>query len=556
MTPNPTGHRVTRELGRGLVAIALVLCPACSSPPGLGPPSGPSTAELWFAAYHDALRQGAFNTGPFYADDASVDLTTLEGPKVTGRESVLQTIGGAFVPFRNQTPEPGALYLSRMGAVEAAPIKGPTEDPNRLLAIDTFGAQGMTSQVFALSVLAWRERQQGDPRMLAVQTVAQDWATAWSGASGTAVADLYAPTATLTDDLMGVRTQSRDEVTALTGMPAQSGGLDQVTVERSDVSGPAVFVVKPPGLRHSDPIRSMAMLVTADEGEGCPGQLAVVLELDEQGRITHEQRYHRADTLTRCVGAGPGAAGDTGPRWWDALTIPPAVAKIQTGSLTLNGRDVAMFNSTPGLDGLITWAADRFTAAGLTPPTVTEVSFYGEHLDVCKGITAHGLATGTTLALCFVEKTACTDPATCTQWTAQAKATALHELGHMWIWAGLDTHTIDDDTTRRFTKQAGLPTWADTDHAWRDRGMELAAVHHLLGTHRRSVRPPRLRRQVQRTREPVHHPDRQARTNHSPMPRSLISPSVTKAGAAQTARRIGSQSVGLGCSGSMVTQCD
>ena len=42
-----------------------------------------------------------------------------------------------------------------------------------------------------------------------------------------------------------------------------------------------------------------------------------------------------------------------------------------------------MFNSTPGLDGLITWAADRFTAAGLTPPTVTEVSFYGEHLDVC-----------------------------------------------------------------------------------------------------------------------------------------------------------------------------
>ena len=468
-----SGHRVTRSLGRGLVTLALVLSTGCTSPPGLGPPGGPSRAEEWFAAYHDALRQGAFNVGPFYADDARIDLTTIEGPQVTGRESVLQTIGGAFVPFRNQTPEPGALYLSRMGAVEAAPIKGPAEDPNRLLAIDTFGAQGMTSQVFALSVLAWRERQQGDPRMLAVQTVAQDWATAWSSASATAVADLYAPTATLTDDLMGVRTQSHDEITALTGMPAESGGLDQVTLDPlPDASGPPIFVVTPPGERHSDPMRSMAMLVTADAGDRCPGHLAVVLELDEQGRITHEQRYHEVDTLTRCIEAGPGDA-EAGPRWWDAVTIPPAVAKIQTGSLSLNGRYVDMFNSTPGLDGLITWAADRFTAADLTPPTVTEVSFYGEHLDVCKGI--HGLATGTTLALCFVDKTACTDPATCTQWTAQAKSTALHELGHMWVWAGLDAHNIDDDTTRRFTKQAGLPTWADTDHEWKDRGMELAA---------------------------------------------------------------------------------
>jgi hypothetical protein len=45
----------------------------------------------------------------------------------------------------------------------------------------------------------------------------------------------------------------------------------------------------------------------------------------------------------------------------------------------------------------------------------------------------------------------------------------------MWIWAGLETHTIDDGTTRRFTDQAELPTWADTEHEWPDRGMELAA---------------------------------------------------------------------------------
>ena len=317
----------------------------------------------------------------------------------------------------------------------------------------------MTSQVFAMSVLAWRERLRGDPRMLAVQKAAQDWATAWSSASATAVADLYAPTATVTDELMAVRTQSRDEVTALTALPAQSGGLNRVTIDRlPDASGPAIFVATPPGLHHSDPMRSMALLVTAGEGDQGPGHLAVVLNLDEQGRITHEERYHRVDTLTRCIDAGPGAAA-TGPRWWDAVTIPPAVAKIPTGYLTLDGRDVAMFNSTPGLDGLVTWAADRFTEAGLSPPNVTEVSFYGEHLDVCKGVDGriYGLATGTTLALCFVDKTACTDPATCTQWTAQAKATTLHELAHLWIWAGLDTRTIDADTTRRFTGRPGCP---------------------------------------------------------------------------------------------------
>lgn len=77
--------------------------------------------------------------------------------------------------------------------------------------------------------------------------MAQDWATAWSSASATAIGDLYAPTATLTDDLIGVRTQSRDEVTALTGLPARSGGLDQVTLDqRFDASGPPVFVVTPP----------------------------------------------------------------------------------------------------------------------------------------------------------------------------------------------------------------------------------------------------------------------------------------------------------------------
>ena len=143
----------------------------------------------------------------------------------------------------------------------------------------------------------------------------------------------------------------------------------------------------------------MAMLVTSDEGEGCPGPLAVVLTLDEQGRIAGETRYHGFDTLTRCV--SDTAGGTSATRWWDSLTVPAAVSKIQTGVLTLNGEGVVMFNSTPVLEKLFVWATNRFTEAALASPIVTEVAFYDRRLDMCGGI--NGFTLGTTVNLCFIE---------------------------------------------------------------------------------------------------------------------------------------------------------
>ena len=261
--------------------------------------------------------------------------------------------------------------------------------------------------------------------------------------------------------------------------PAGSGGLPRATIDPlPGLSGPAVFVVASTGFDYAEPIQSMVMLVTADGGEGCPGHLAVVLDLDEQGSIARETRYHRIDTLRRCVGE---ASGDTSTtRWWDSISVPATVAKIQTDVLTLDGNDVAMFNSTPDLEELLQWAVNRFAEAGLASPIVTEVAFYDRRLDMCGGI--NGFTLGTTVNLCFVEGSTTGNSSEYTDWKS-AKSTTLHELGHVWMSARGRGGPVPPEVTERFTKQAGLPTWADTEYAVEVPGRGARRFHHRLGAH-------------------------------------------------------------------------
>jgi hypothetical protein len=469
MTRSAARNPALRALGHALIAFTVILSAACTTAPGPGAPVI-STPEKWFAAYHDALRQGVFNIGSFYAGDAHVDLTSLGMPLAKTREDALKAIGRAFISFPDRAQEPGDLYVSGTGAVEAAPIKEPSMDANRLVAIDEFDASGLTAQTFAKSELAWRDGSSDDPRILDIHILARDWATAWSSRSSDAVGRLYAPTTVLTDDLMGVRAESGDDVGALA--TTGSGGLPRATIDMlPGLSGPAVFVVADTGFDYTPPMQSMVMLVSADGGEGCPGHLAVVMELDEQGRITRETRYHRIDTLSRCVGEA--SAGTSTARWWDSITIPAAVTKIQTRVLTLNGEDVVVFNSTPALEEVLVWAANRFTEAGLAPPIVTEVAFYDRRLDMCSGI--NGFTLGTTLSLCFVEGSTIGNSSEYTDWKF-AKATTLHELGHVWMSARGRGGPVPPEVTERFTEQAALPTWADSAYEWQDRGVELAAA--------------------------------------------------------------------------------
>ena len=110
------------------------------------------------------------------------------------------------------------------------------------------------------------------------------------------------------------------------------------------------------------------MLLSVDDGSGCPGDMAVAVSLDEQKRITREERYHRIDSLGRCTtGALSG--------WWDSTPIPDAAPVVRTGTMDLAGFDVAIWNGTPDPSPLVRWAVQRFADAGLTPPIPTSVTF-------------------------------------------------------------------------------------------------------------------------------------------------------------------------------------
>ena len=459
----------TGRLMQGWGRNALVCCASgCTS--GADPAGGGAarTPEAWFAAYDAALRQGVFNTGSFYSEDAVVDLRSLGVPEVTGRQDVLLAIGAAFKPSRDESATGGPdIFVSRTGAVEVAPIREPSTDANRLLALNEYRPDGLESQTFAVSELAWRAGRPDDPRMLGVQVLARDYTRAWTSGTAEAAAGLYTPAATLSDDLAGIRARSRDEITALAGNEPDRGGLPHTSIDMlPGLSGPAVFIIPATDGDTPDPIKAVTMLVTSGDGQGCPGHLAVRLDLDDDGRIERETRYHRADTLDRCLPRTAPGSSDPDPVWWESITVPSPVAKVQTGVLKVADNDVAMFNSTPDLDRLITWAAGRFTHAHLTAPPLTEVAFYDPRVDFCQD--ARGLAAHGAVSLCFTPRAGCTDTA-CTSGDSLAKATALHELGHVWM------ADLPKDTQLRFTEKAGLARWAATNDPWGERGVELAA---------------------------------------------------------------------------------
>ena len=105
------------------------------SPPG---DNALHPSEAWFAAYDAALRQGVFNAGSFYTDDAVVDLRSVGRPVVAGREDLLEALGARSSP--TATRPPGGFrhlrltYRSSRGRARARAVSGsqPTGRTQRL----------------------------------------------------------------------------------------------------------------------------------------------------------------------------------------------------------------------------------------------------------------------------------------------------------------------------------------------------------------------------------------------------------------------------------------
>jgi hypothetical protein len=311
--------------------------------------------------------------------------------------------------------------------------------------------------------LSWRRSYGGaDDRRLEIHQRAANYIAAWSSADASAAQVLYAAEATVRDSMADVQLAGAAQIGTLAEADVLAGGLPGVTLDSlPDFGGPASFAAGKPAWRDPrPPLETQVLLVTADDGSGCPGHLAIVLDLDADGLITTERRYHRADDLLRCAG------GTLPTGWWDDVTLPPAVATELTGTLEIEGHEVQVFNGTGGLDGLVEWAFGRFTAAGLPTPVVNSVTFLERRTDKCDAIV--GLIADREVTLCFLTTVCVGD--LCERWSVAARTTALHELAHAWI----DDH-VSTDTRKAFLELAGLESWASADVAWGDRGVELAA---------------------------------------------------------------------------------
>lgn len=449
-----------------VVSAALVAAAACAGPSGsdpVDPGPGLTTAEQWFANFYSAQRQGVVNLPPFLAPDVVLDHRGIIGREVVvGQDAALAYLGTQWSPARRVRTPTAPVYLSQVGAVDLALISPANSNAFRGVFIEQLGASGMTSEQYAGSELSWARSQADDIRRSQMHVLAAEYVAAWSSADGSAVQDLYATDATATDDLAAVRAAGVAEIVSLAGADVAAGGLPGVTLDSlPDFGGPADFAAGRPTWRDDPPpLETQVLLVTVDDGRGCPGHLAIVLDLDPDGRIVAEHRHHRADDLVRCTGG----ALPTG--WWDEVTLPPAVTTELTGTLDVAGHAVQIFNGSGGLDGLVEWAFGRFTAAGLPAPVVNSVTFLERRTDKCDAIV--GLIADREVTLCFL--TAICAGASCDSWSDAARTTTLHELGHAWI----DDH-VSDETRKAFLELAGLESWSSADVAWGDRGVELAA---------------------------------------------------------------------------------
>lgn len=113
-----------------------------------------------------------------------------------------------------------------------------------------------------------------------------------------------------------------------------------------------------------------------------------------------------------------------------------------------------IYGADPEFTAVIESAIDRFDSVGLTLPELRV--YYHHDPSGCPGATAqfNQDGSGTRVDLC-----------------TQVAYTLLHELAHAWEY-----HTMSDATRQAYLDLTGLPTWADPDVDWADRGIESAAT--------------------------------------------------------------------------------
>ena len=458
-----SGQRhASRQALAALLAVATLLAGCGPGASGPEAQASPTVPEQWFAARASAQRQGVENLVAFYDPDIVLDHRALGADPITGRAEALEHLNTAWHPQLGRRTQSGPLYLSADSTLSTETVVRGLQSRQIDAAIHTtMGPSGAASETIAASLASWRTHDPGDERTTAAQGLAQQYAQAWSRGDADAVRVLYQPDALITDSIAGLSARGAEQIVDVADSPATAGGLAAAVVDQlPDYRGPAIFAAGRP--LDEVPFDTIALLMTTGADDSCPRRVATVLRLGPDGLIQAEERLHRIDDLQRCS-----ADGALPPGWWDSAVVPDPILVQRTGTLAVGDLEIEVYNGTPGLERLILWSFDQFRAHGLGTPKVRRVTFHDGQIDKCEGVT--GLILGDAVTLCFDSTAACLDRG-CTAWDSWARKVTLHELAHAWM----DEH-LTPEAIAQVQAATAMPTWADPERAWGERGVEVAA---------------------------------------------------------------------------------
>jgi hypothetical protein len=469
----------------GVVVFGLVAAVAgCGSGPEaevVQDPVWAASAEAYLAAWSAATAVGFTNSAEFWAPNARVDLRELYGFEGMGRPAILQNYRDScqtsprFLYGFDQTDATIAgltaaepIYLSREGVVEVAYL--PDMDWH-FANVSSITNQGVEEMMDAVSIAGGSEYC--NVPVAAIDPLVDGYVSAWASGDPVRIGDLYAEGAVLRDSLSDVTANGAAAIAQLGVAAAAEGGLPGAVVREFPDEGGRAYFINGPFLKGPDPVDQLVLLLDVGAEGGCPGPVAVVLDLDDQKRITREERYHRIDAARRCLPADDRPTG-----WWDEARIPVTPGIRITGWLPAEGQKIAIWNGGPQADPIIDWARSRFTGVGLPAPQPTSVTFLppagGDRWEAC------GFLTGSTapdLGLPFTGVEACPDGPPC-QWPTAVRAAALHEFAHLWLappkYGGRARYEFSSKQVAAFLAANDL-TWHDPDLPWAQQGNERAA---------------------------------------------------------------------------------
>lgn len=454
-----------------------------SGPDAVASPEWAAAAEAYVSAWRAAGAVGFTNAAPFWAADAHVDMLELHGFEGTGRPEILQNDrdsvqvpprfadGHAWDPTDADSTEPaGPIYLSRERLVQVTYVP---ERERFSTDVSTVTSRGLVTTVGAVSISSAHAYGSVDPADLDI--LVDRYVEAWASGDPARVGDLYAEGAVLRDSIIGITATDTPAIATLAAATASQGGLPGAALGEYPGEGGRAFFIKGHFLCGNGLIDQLVLLLDVGPKSGCPGPMAVVLDLDERGRITVEERYHRIDALRRCL---PADGRPTG--WWDQARIPLTPGIRITGWASAPSHDIAIWNGDPRIDLIVDWARQRFAQAALPPPQPTSVTFMppvdGDRWQ------AWGFLSGSDapdLGLPFTADEACPDRPC--RWSRQVRAEVLHEFAHLWLaptsYSGRASYDLPWNSPARFRVflAAHDLAWHEPDRPWAEQGAERAA---------------------------------------------------------------------------------